>query len=84
MAPRSGLLYVPAKIIQMMAFTQIIAIWTPEISLQDHLNDLLGRQQLLTFDYSGSTVCVGLWVGVYRVKLQDLLGLYLSDHSYLM
>ena len=33
----SMLLYMPAQIIQMMAFTQIMAIWTPEISLQDHL-----------------------------------------------
>ncbi len=30
----------PAKIIQMVAFTQIIAIWTPGFSLQDHLKKL--------------------------------------------
>ncbi len=27
----------PAQIIQMMAFTQIVAILTPRITLQDHL-----------------------------------------------
>ncbi len=26
----------PAQIIQMMAFTQIMVIWTPGITLQDH------------------------------------------------
>ncbi len=30
------------------------------------------------------TVCVGLWVGIDQVKLHDLLGLCLSDHSYLI
>ncbi len=34
--------------------------------------------------YPLHTVSVGLWVGVYRVKPQDLLTLYLSNHSYLM
>ncbi len=28
----------PAKIIQMMAFSKIMAIWTPAITLWDHLN----------------------------------------------
>ncbi len=28
-----GLLYMPAQIIQMMAFTQIMALWTPAITL---------------------------------------------------
>ncbi len=26
-------------------------------------------------------VCVCLWTNVYQVKPQDLLGVYLSDHS---
>ena len=30
--------YMPAEIIWIMAFTQIMAIWTPAITLQDHLN----------------------------------------------
>ncbi len=45
LAARSGLmvqitlrlLYMPAQIIQMMAVTRIMAIWTPAITLQDHL-----------------------------------------------
>ncbi len=32
-----GLLYMPAQIIQMMVCTQIMAIWTPATTLQDHL-----------------------------------------------
>ncbi len=31
-------LYMPVQIIQMMAFTQIMANWTPAITLYDHLN----------------------------------------------
>ena len=30
------LLYMPAQIMQMMAFTQIMAIWTPLITIWDH------------------------------------------------
>ena len=30
----------PAQIIQIMAFTQIMAIWTPAITLKDHLNSM--------------------------------------------
>ncbi len=33
------LLYMPAQIIQMIAFTQIIDIWTPGITLWDQLKD---------------------------------------------
>ncbi len=32
------LLYMSAQTIWMMTFTQIMAIWTPGITLQDHLN----------------------------------------------
>ncbi len=34
------LLYMPAQIIQTMAFTQIMVMWTPWTTPQDHLKDL--------------------------------------------
>ncbi len=36
----------PAKIVKMRAFTQIMAIWTPEITLWDHLKGLRNVETL--------------------------------------
>ena len=43
LAVGSGL-YMPVQIIQMMAFTQIMAIWTSWITLQDHLKSKFIQQ----------------------------------------
>ncbi len=41
------LLCMPAQIIQTMAFTQIMAIWRPGRSLEDHLKSVCDYQNAL-------------------------------------
>ena len=63
----------------------ILATNKSNLVISCHINNVLPMYRCMhAHKPKHTTVCVGLWVGVYRVKLQDLLGLYLSDHSYLM
>ena len=51
----------PEKIIQMMTFTQIMAIWTPATTLYDHIKALITGHpyvQLRGFEKSQTALCV--------------------------